>query len=1215
MNLIDVEWDPPPTDPTLLRSIRSAVKSAVSPHDVSRLRATLLAPPLCGRVPHEARGAIWLLLLGLRPEDLLAEDAGDFARAAREAVAADTAADVIERDVERTRPGLARFKQSAVRGALSRLLSLFCQRRGISYVQGLNELLAPFVLLADTGGNPRIVFSLYSAFLTRYAPCMLDTSETKVFDVLKRAFKYFGRLLLYHDPVLFWRLERENMTPDLYATSWFVTLYARNFTVETVLALWDLLLLEDNPLGTTFFGLALLLSRRDELLAIDASRLPETLMMLGVKGPEDVHALWAQAGILRAGHTPPSFQRLMTDRLLVPPGDAAAAGKGLNAARFMQASVCLQTTPDDLSSAGEAQFFTWDCRTRAEYDAGHLAQAAFLELEELRSALGQWEGHEGAVRELENALRLCEPLDGNSHICLVGSGVKIEDNDDVNLLALYLTERGVSYVSSLRGGFRAAVAAAMDDDSLSSVELVDYDPSKHEAAVLKRQALRETYMKRKAMKEAAVYALQAAQEREAAIRKSFNAAATATRTAAASMFGGLGGGYDADAAIATGESGPGTRSPGALPDGIDPTGGTGGGAAMSQVEPDEDSNYGGMGKILSALVPDLALASPNSTLSSESRAAFSPNGPGPSPVAGRGKELENIGSQVTDGTGDGGVDQAAATRALQQMAMKDLPPIKRALSSVADSGHRGGGSPAGDDRKYFGTGSVESSPRLMHMPSSLMSPKPGEAPPAAPALPVSPTEGDMDMESPIRKKPGTPSRGFFGANRSPWGRDARPGWLSDESLDLPLVAMPKGFTVNVMDDRVMAGLRLFPCRARNGRTPGIRGGSGGEFKRRYVGVSSNYFMLLSPHNNRSHLLEVKLIRLLRDIVRITFKRSRPELVTFEILSALEGDVPNEQIVCIMPEGLNQCVELIKDYLEQKDDAGTSTSPTTDTVPTPATTPASSPTGDSGACAALAMSPTPGEEYHSALPREVEPSATEDQPSATDDESNATEDEPGATEEVSSAGKDLFSAASGEFPPIDKPGTGEEGLSTVGGEPSASKVESSAIQHLSSAKDDNIRSEPEPNLCAQPQDLPSSSKARRLASSTSPVRLAEPAPILPSSPEMAASPSASFVPPLTSNEGSPRMPLSPPPYPSISQTQTSSPRTHRIGSAPVELRREVRLSREKLTPRKTKSFDPSHSTPPPSTPSTLPPRVPAAVPNSPSDAPGKRFSFDAASEKD
>lgn len=913
MNLRDDEWEPAATDGALLRRIKGAVKGAVSAHDVSVLRATLLAPPLNGAVPHEARGAVWLLLLGLRPEDLLSEDAGDFARAAREAVCERNAADQIDADVARTRPGLARFKQPAVRGALLRLLSLFCERKEVGYTQGLNELLAPFVLLADTGGNPRIVFALFSAFLERFAPWMLDSSESRVFDVLKRAFKYFGRLLLYHDPELFWRLEQEGMTPDLYATSWFVTLFARNFTVETVLALWDLLLLEDNPLGTCFFGLALLLERRDELMRIDSSRLPETLMMLGVQSPAQVQTLWAAAGVLRAGRTPPSFQRLMSDRLLHMPSDPSAAGKGIDAARFMQASVCLQTTPDDLT-AGEAQYFTWDCRTRAEYDSGHLAQAAHLPLDGLRNCLGEWRGEARAEAELEAALRFCAPLKGSSHICLVGSGNRDEDAADINAVALYLTERGVPYVSTLRGGFRAALAAASDDESLFTVDLVDYDLAAHEAAVLSRRAERDNAARRRAMAAAGARALATAQDGEAAFRNSMNNAANAAASAFSSAASSAGyGGVGASEGVERGDA--------SVPFGV-----AGGGGA------DGEGVYGGVGRVLNGLGMRLSAGvgfggadgqagqQGGSPDYGENVNPFSPNS-----VASAGQSprlLEEFGSMVTESSRDGAPSPRHARGGV--LAQPDLPAIKRSLSNVAGPTVAGSGvavGGGGDGVRLSGVASAESSPRMMEVPSSTISPRPG-------ITAAVPADGGVDTESPIRKKgPGKSSvvGGFFGGTKSPWGRDARPGWLNDDSLALPLSAMPKGFTVNVMDDRVMAGLRLFPCRARSDRAV-ARSGKSGEFKRRYVGVCSNYFMLLSPHSNRAHLLEVKLIRLLQDIVRITFKRSRPELVTFEILGAAEGEVPNEHIVCIMPDGLSECVELIKDYLGQKEDDSSSSAP-------------------------------------------------------------------------------------------------------------------------------------------------------------------------------------------------------------------------------------------------------------------------------------------------
>lgn len=880
MNLKDEEWEPHPTDPQLLRRVRAAANACASTHDLSNLRAALLASPFEGAIPHEVRGAVWLLLLRLRVEALLAENATTFAQAARDSVTDVNSKEQIEKDVERTRPGLVRFKQPAVRGALLRLLSLFCDRKGVAYVQGFNELLAPFVLLADTGGNPRIVYALFSEFVGRFAPWMLETSETRVFDVLKRLFKYFGRLLLYHDPELYWLLERHMMTPDLYATSWFVTLFARNFTVESVMTLWDLLLLEDNPLGTSFFGIALLCSKREELLSVDESRIPETLMMLTANSPEEVRRLWRIGSRMRTVHTPPSFQRLMMDRLLSAPGKSNRVG--LSAARAMQASVCLQTTPEDLV-AGEAHYFTWDCRTLDEYNAGHLAQAAHLPLNALREANGKItsEISDAARKELQNAVDLCEPLKDTSHICLVGSGVHDEDNMDINVLALYLTRIGIRYVSTLRGGFREAlITAGNANDSLSGVELVDYNQKKHERArkarvtaqnkkkkesVFRNNSLLGTDREGRSPPSQQRRAEKFMEESSSPLSSNENPEAAGGAHSITSFLEKT----DAEVSRAFNKALSGIR----LKDAI---------STSSSGQSDEREN----GQRENFRSPSLPTPSYN---------PFSPNAhPPPFGSMSSGAEISPTRLeprfQRTDGT-------------RSKEFSKTEPRLQRSLSSTNNTASNWRDRNLSDRARRSGAASVENSPRLVNTPSYTMSPRPG--------VQVDPNQ--VLTESPIRQKSNT--SGFFGAKKSPWGRDAKPGWLGDETLVFDISLMPKGFTVNVMDDRVMTGLRLFPCKARSDRSMVLRG-RGNEFKRRYVGVSANYFLLLSPHNNRNHLLEVKLIRYLQDILRITFKRSRPELVTFEILTGRGDSTPPESVVCVMPDGLKECVALIKEYLAE-----------------------------------------------------------------------------------------------------------------------------------------------------------------------------------------------------------------------------------------------------------------------------------------------------------
>ncbi|GAB0493785.1 hypothetical protein MMPV_005070 [Pyropia vietnamensis] len=887
MNLHDSEWVPEPSDPTLLRKVQVGVKAAASPHDVANLR-TMLRIELKGAIPHEARGHVWMSLLGLRAEDLTAENPTDFARVAREAVSERNSKDQIWKDVERTRPALKRFQQPAVRGALLRLLSLFCARRSVQYIQGLNELLAPFVLLADTGGNPRFVYALFGAFVSRFAPWMLDTSEAEVFGVLKRAFKYFGRLLLYHDPELFWLLERNGMTPDLYATSWFVTLFARNFSVEAVLALWDLLLLEDNPLGPYFFALALLLSKRDVLVNTDPSLLPETLMVLTAHSADEVRKLWSLGEKLRSDATPPSYQRLMNDRLVRPAGRPSPTA--ISAARSMQASACLQTTPDDLfAAAGGVHYFSWDCRTKEEFAAGHLAASVYLRLEALR-ACG---GHVGpavltdaARRELTAAVALCEPLRGKSHICLVGSGDKEEDDTDINPLALYLTEVGIPYVSTLRGGFAAAVASAEVDGAISGVELVDYEPELHRQSRLDRQ------QKRTLQAESA--AVSASGENGAGRRRS-------------SQGSGCVGSGEVDSSGPTGVAsdirGFGLHAMGAS-------------SATPEARPKPDSGDAAAGVGLSGADSEVAAAAaPNFRISSffeKTDAEVSRGGLASGELS---SASMDAGMNKSSGSSLGAL---VSPDALSRQSASCAGSVSREATPSRSSSARS--TVATIRRGLFGSmgGGGSSSPS------------------------VTPTDGASVSGA----------GGADSSARAKWRREAWAGWLDNSTLSL--AAMPKDFVVDSSDTAISTGLRLFPCRARSetslaltrgrnkvgGSSAGGGGSSAGdassaasgEFKRRFLGVSTRYIMLLSPHGLRSHLLKVKLIRHLHDIVRITFKRSRPELVTFELLSATDPSAPNEQVVCIMPDGLSDCVELIKDALADSE----SVQPTTSMAGTPLT---------------------------------------------------------------------------------------------------------------------------------------------------------------------------------------------------------------------------------------------------------------------------------------
>ena len=86
--------------------------------------------------------------------------------------------------------------------------------------------------------------------------------------------RQFRLLLNYHDPQLSSRMDASFVLPELYATPWFITLFARGLSLSCVFLLWDVYLVEDDPFLHYYTALALLIRNRDVLLAADDNDMP-----------------------------------------------------------------------------------------------------------------------------------------------------------------------------------------------------------------------------------------------------------------------------------------------------------------------------------------------------------------------------------------------------------------------------------------------------------------------------------------------------------------------------------------------------------------------------------------------------------------------------------------------------------------------------------------------------------------------------------------------------------------------------------------------------------------------------------------------------------------------------------------------------------------------------------------------------------------------------
>jgi len=389
------------------------------------------------RIPNACRSDVWQLLLGTESKDRFLLD--DSIRDTKQDLENQR---VIRVDAQRTRADVAVFRTEEMQALVSRLLTFYCKRKGIRYKQGLNEVLAPFIMLRENPQLPDgIIFNLFYAFIERFLPHAYVHED---FHALQCSFRLFRLLLLYHDPELCNFLDTHNLSPELYATPWFLTLFARNVPLPVLYQLWDTYLLEEDDGGPhlhMFIALALTLENRMGILSTHPSDLPiylTSVLTPNATAPEEgVEELaqstpflyrrdWMDKLIIRARHlrcqTPALFTDTLSSALLSPKLPSLTFLERLENQSCLHMSagqlLGLMTNRDRMRDETEFLLRVVDCRSRAAFEQEHLIGSLHLdpELLNLPELLAE------ALEELANRLELA---DMRLHLVVVGSSALV----------------------------------------------------------------------------------------------------------------------------------------------------------------------------------------------------------------------------------------------------------------------------------------------------------------------------------------------------------------------------------------------------------------------------------------------------------------------------------------------------------------------------------------------------------------------------------------------------------------------------------------------------------------------------------------------------------------------------------------------------------------------------------------------------------------------
>ena len=175
--------------------------------------------------------------------------------------------DVINLDVMRTHfDNDQENKRNEIRNIL---LSLAFTYPDTSYCQGMNYISQ---FLIELTGDEEKSFDIFSAILDKTEYSKLTANE---FDLMKKYFYVFERLICIYLPELYTTFKRNNINANIFISPWFITLYTHSFNgnhTKILMYIFDLFVL-DGWLAIARIGLMLLKYYQNDLFNMEFEEL------------------------------------------------------------------------------------------------------------------------------------------------------------------------------------------------------------------------------------------------------------------------------------------------------------------------------------------------------------------------------------------------------------------------------------------------------------------------------------------------------------------------------------------------------------------------------------------------------------------------------------------------------------------------------------------------------------------------------------------------------------------------------------------------------------------------------------------------------------------------------------------------------------------------------------------------------------------------------
>lgn len=195
---------------------------------------------------------------------------------------------VVWNDIERTRVRERKVMPS-FKDYAGKIIVFYLQQNGISYKQGLNEIVGAFLMIKyNLQMSFTRLYTIFCCFMDKFLPNYYNETE---FYSLQSSLSLITILLKYHDAEVFNYLDYGMITPEMYATPWVLTIFANKCSLDVIYHLWDKLILFNDPLFLHFFMVALLIKNRENILNNDLSQVPSQLSQITITSIDEVDSI------------------------------------------------------------------------------------------------------------------------------------------------------------------------------------------------------------------------------------------------------------------------------------------------------------------------------------------------------------------------------------------------------------------------------------------------------------------------------------------------------------------------------------------------------------------------------------------------------------------------------------------------------------------------------------------------------------------------------------------------------------------------------------------------------------------------------------------------------------------------------------------------------------------------------------------------------------